>query len=167
MSQILIISDPHYMRKEQLLQFFHQFDHIDAIIHCGDIYLGFQPNDFKCDIPFYICRGNNDFGHLDNACLFEIDGLKFYITHGHIQNYAYNPISIKEDLPESVDVICFGHTHVPYLHQDNHITIINPGSLALGRTYPRHNTYVLFDTTSKDVHFYDIKTNEEIKINKE
>ena len=51
MSQILIISDSHYLRKNELHQFFKQFPHCSTIIHCGDIYPGYQPDEFD---NFYI-----------------------------------------------------------------------------------------------------------------
>lgn len=160
--KILIISDTHYLRKNELKKFFKQFSCIHNIIHCGDIYLGFQPGDFT---NMYICKGNNDFADIPRFMHFTIDGIRFLITHGHINNYAYKPQTMKELLKEyPSDIICFGHTHVPYYHKDHEITMINPGSLSLGRSYPRKNTYAIFDTTSLQVHFYDAKNHQEIAI---
>ena len=163
MSQVLIISDSHFLRKNELEQFISRFPHIIATIHCGDIYIGYQENDLQ---NFYICKGNNDFGNLNKINHFMIDGVTFTITHGHLNNFAYNPLSLTELLEQyPADVICFGHTHIPYLHKENNLTILNPGSLTLGRTFPRLNTYVLFETQTKEIHFYNAKTFEEIKIN--
>lgn len=162
MSQILIISDSHYLRKNELEAFFSHFTDCQAIIHCGDIYVGFEQNDFP---NLYICKGNNDFANLPRILNITIDNIRFTMTHGNINHYAYSPESLVELLDEyPADVICFGHTHVPYLHKENNYMIINPGSLSLGRMYPRKNTYALFDTQTKDVRFYDAKTNEEITI---
>lgn len=165
MSQILIISDTHYLRKNDLVSFLEKFQDIVAVIHCGDIYLGYEPHEFDSLIPFYICRGNNDFANIPRIENFEIDGIRFTITHGHIHNFAYNPLSLQallEDYP--ADVICFGHTHIPYLHEEDDLIIMNPGSLSLSRTYPRQNTYALFDTLTKNISFYDVKTQEKITI---
>lgn len=165
MSQILIISDSHYLRKNELQKFFNQFPNIHHVIHCGDIYLGYKPSDFD---NLYICRGNNDFADIPRIVHFEIDHVRFTITHGHINDYAYHPISLKNLLDEyPSDIICFGHTHVPYYHQEDHLIILNPGSLSLGRTYPRMNTYVIFDTETLETHFYNAKNNEEIHIQKQ
>lgn len=162
MSQILIISDTHFLRKPELERFISSFDHITDIIHCGDIYIGFQPRDIT---GLYLCKGNNDFANLPRIGHFKIDGVTFTITHGYLNNYAYNPKSLKNLLNEyPADVICFGHTHVPYFYQDEDVMIINPGSLALSRTYPKHNTYVVFDTETKKATFYDAQTREEIKL---
>ena len=160
MSQILIISDSHYLRKNELHQFFKQFPHCSTIIHCGDIYPGYQPDEFD---NFYICKGNNDYVNLPRILSFTIDHVRFTITHVHIKNYAYQPDSLLELLNDyPADVICFGHTHIPYFQKTKDCIIINPGSLALGRSYPRQNTYALFDTETKDIHFYDMKTKDEI-----
>lgn len=164
MSQILIISDTHFLRKKELDKFITSFSNIDAVIHCGDIYLGYQPGDIQ---RLYICKGNNDFANIPKVAHFTIDNVTFTITHGHTNNFAYNPLLLKTLLTEyPADVICFGHTHVPYYYQDEEIIILNPGSLTLGRSYPKKNTYVLFDTQTKQAHFYDVKTNEEIEIKK-
>ena len=162
MSQILIISDTHFLNRKALNKWISSFHHIDAIIHCGDIYMGYKPGDIQ---GLYMCKGNNDYADLPRIGHFTIDGITFTITHGHINNYAYNPLSLKGLLDEyPCDIICFGHSHVPYYYQDDEITIINPGSLSLPRNYPRQNTYAIFDTETREVHFYNDKTKEEIKI---
>lgn len=162
MSQVLIISDTHFLRKNELDRFISSFPQISAIIHCGDIYLGYKPGDIS---RLYLCKGNNDFVDVPRICHFTIDNITFTVTHGHMQNYAYNPLKFKNLLDEyPADVICFGHTHIPYFYQDDDIIIINPGSLSLSRTYPRVNTYVLFDTSTRKVSFYDAKTHQKIEI---
>ena len=162
MSRILIISDTHFLRKAQLIQYLEKFNNIDYIIHCGDIYIGYKPSDIK---KFYICKGNNDFADLPLVHHFNIDGINFTITHGHMNSYAYKPETLLELTDEyPSDVICFGHTHVPYSKQEKNTLIINPGSLALSRTYPKRNTYAIYDTNTKKASFYDAQTHEMINI---
>lgn len=163
MRQILIISDSHFMPKNVLEHFIQQFDSLTAVIHCGDIYIGYEPGELDIGCPLYICKGNNDFADLPRILNFEIAGIRFVITHGNMYQFAYNPISLKTLLDDApADIICFGHTHVPYVYHEEGLTILNPGSLALGRSYPRHNTYVLFDIDTQTFQFYDIKTQEQI-----
>lgn len=165
MNQILIISDSHYMPKNTLLKFLNRFQNLRAVVHCGDIYLGYEHGDITLDCPFLICKGNNDFANIPRILQFEIDNRSFVITHGNTYQFAYNPLTLKtllDDYP--ADIICFGHTHVPYLHKEKGLMIINPGSLALGRSYPRHNTYALLDLDTLDIHYYDVETNEEITV---
>lgn len=159
MSKILIISDSHFLRKNKLDEFVSQFDNLKAIIHCGDIYMTYKPGDIS---GLYLCKGNNDFNDAPQIGHFSIDDIPFIITHGHLNDYAYHPERLKELTKKYPGkIICFGHTHVPYLYQDDEVTIINPGSLSLGRGYPRRNTYILLDTDDCIPHFYDEKTNEE------
>ncbi|MEG0368349.1 MAG: metallophosphoesterase, partial [Coprobacillus sp.] len=70
MSQILIISDSHFLRKVELEQFIKSLPPVQAIIHCGDIYIGYKNGDFQ---NFYICKGNNDFGDIQRVLNFTID----------------------------------------------------------------------------------------------
>lgn len=162
MSQILIISDTHFLRKNELDTFISSFSNVETIIHCGDIYIGYQPGDIQ---RLILCKGNNDFANVPLIAHLTIDGVTFTITHGHTNNYAYHPHLLKNLLDKyPADVICFGHTHVPYFYQDDQLIIMNPGSLSLGRSYPRRNTYALFDTQTKEVHFYDVKTRKEIVV---
>ncbi|MEG0367535.1 MAG: metallophosphoesterase [Coprobacillus sp.] len=165
MSRILIISDTHFLRKNELESFFKQFNDIDSIIHCGDIYVNYQDNDFK---NFYICKGNNDFGNIPKIQNFIIDNIRFTTIHGNQNYYAYEPLELKDLLEEyPADIICFGHSHVPFLHKEKGLMIINPGSLALARSFPRINSYAILDTQTKDIHFYNVKNNEEITIKSE
>lgn len=165
MSQILIISDTHFLREHDLEEFFNTVKGYDAIIHCGDIFLGFDPKTFHAPKPLYICRGNNDFANLEQTLQFEIDGTLFYITHGHINHLSYEPLEflkLRKDYP--ANVFCFGHTHIPYFNEVDDVTLINPGSLALPRNYPRHRTYAIYDTVTRQTHFYDYPTLEEIVV---
>lgn len=160
MSKILIISDSHFLRKAELLKFIHQFQDIQAVIHCGDIYMGYEPNDIQ---QLYICKGNNDFADLPRIHHFTIDHVTFTITHGNMNNWTYHPEDLKDLLDDfPADVICFGHSHVPYFYQDEDVMIINPGSLTIGRSYPRVNTYAIFDTQDRSVQFFNVKNNESI-----
>lgn len=162
MSQILLISDTHFLSRQDLHAFIHQFPHIHSIIHCGDIYPGYRPGDIS---GLYLCKGNNDLTEAPLIAHFTIDQITFTLTHGHINNYAYNPCTLKQLLSQyPADIICFGHTHIPYIHQDEDVTIVNPGSLTLGRSYPRRNTYAIIETQDQTITFYDAQTHEVIKI---
>ena len=74
MGQILIISDSHFLRKKDLDQFIASIPHIDATIHCGDIYLGYKPGDIA---NLYMCKGNNDFADIPYISHFTIDNTTF------------------------------------------------------------------------------------------
>lgn len=154
--QVCILSDSHMIPKSQLESFFQQLN-VDYIIHCGDIYMTYQEN----DLPQIIhVRGNNDrYSPLEQ--IIEIDQLRFFITHGHHYQVDQS-IHLLQDYAaiHQIDVVCFGHTHIPYFYQDEHTTYINPGSLAFPRGLYRYPTYCIFDTHSKKVTYYNYKTGE-------
>ena len=55
-----------------------------------------------------------------------VDGLKFFLTHGH----HWNP----DRLPPlgTADVLAYGHTHIPMLKKlESGVIALNPGSLSL------------------------------------
>lgn len=66
------------------------------------------------------------------------EGLRFFITHGHI----YNP----ENLPNlgSGDVFCYGHTHIPVAEKKDDIFIFNPGSTTLPKEN-NPNSYGIYE----------------------
>ncbi len=162
MGRILIISDSHFLRKEALIDFIEQFDDLEGTIHCGDIYFNYQSGDIH---NFYICKGNNDFAPIPPINHFKLAGLTFTTIHGNQNYFAYEPETLKTLLKDyPADVICFGHSHVPYFYQDEDVMILNPGSLSLSRTYPKVNTYALLDPNTKEVTFYDVETHEEVHI---
>lgn len=154
--KVMILSDSHSMPRSDLLTLL-KTQNVDYYIHCGDIYLTYDSLPLN---NFYNCRGNNDNRNIKEELFITIDNLKFWIVHGHRYNVEFNTEGLAYNAKQqNIDVVCFGHTHRPYLQTEDNITYINPGSV----TYPRgdyHNpTYCIFDTTTKEVTYYDVKTN--------
>jgi putative phosphoesterase len=48
------------------------------------------------------------------------------------------------------DLVCFGHTHVPLIHQAGSVTVINPGSCSQPRDQDRRGAYAVFDTYTRE-----------------
>jgi putative phosphoesterase len=53
------------------------------------------------------------------------------------------------------DIVCFGHTHRPYVEEIDNILFINPGSLCYPRSKYPEPTYCILDTSTKEVAFYN------------
>ena len=51
----------------------------------------------------------------------------------------------KVALENQVDVVMFGHTHVPFIDIGPDITILNPGSLSYPRQADRKPTFLLME----------------------
>lgn len=93
-----------------------------------------------------------------------LDGYKIKIVHGSpwnpINDYVYPDSDFERYSEVNVDYILQGHTHYPMLIKQQKCQIINPGSIGQPRDggYP---SFVVFDTTKKQVEFIQFKYNIE------
>jgi len=92
-----------------------------------------------------------DFPISDDYKILEVDGIKWYLTHGHVN----------ERLPEigSDDILFNGHTHKYELSRN----FINPGSVSIPRGNPEH-TYIVYEKGVFTLHDVDGKTLTELSI---
>ncbi|MBF0376945.1 MAG: YfcE family phosphodiesterase [Desulfamplus sp.] len=118
--------------------------------------------------PFYFVYGNCDSkvfssGYKDSL-VFDFMGFRIFIHHGDKYLRQIPP----EILPEDVNLVIQGHTHVFSLEKkvyirnpDNNskITFLNPGSLA----YPRTPFYTYAVVDSNGINIIDIKTATSLK----
>lgn len=91
----------------------------------------------NCDSEADICQ--MDFDLSEEHRELEIDGIKFFITHGHFYNTGYLP-------PVSgFDILLHGHTHVPAFEKiSNGKYYVNPGSVSIPRG-GSDNSYLIFE----------------------
>ena len=93
------------------------------------------------EIPFKIVRGNTDYFDREtkDTEIFEIDGKKVFLTHGHLFGVKSNLKELEEKaISEKVDICIFGHTHKEYMEERNGIIYLNPGAL-------QDKKYVIYD----------------------
>ena len=101
----------------------------DMIIHLGDNYNDAQILKTKFpEIHFETVVGNCDFESAHTIKIFEVEGIKFFITHGHLYGVKTRMDRlIKKGCEEQADIVLFGHTHKAYLSKENGMWVINPG----------------------------------------
>ncbi|PAV27711.1 YfcE family phosphodiesterase [Virgibacillus profundi] len=166
MTKVLIISDSHGLTEE----FAHikERHQLKYMIHCGDSELG--PDDPLLD-DFYKVGGNCDFDpRYPEEQLINIDGLRFFVTHGHLHHVKTNLMTISyRAKEENAQVICFGHTHIAGAEHVDKQLFINPGSIRMPRNR-KEKTYAIMEWDSPEdvtVNFYSIdgKPVEELKCN--
>lgn len=180
---------------KEIIKFF-QSHSIDFIIGNHDLY--FLRKIFKNNFNFYYNKYKSFMMSLKNyqnkyGALFEtckqinvdelkpllgqqfykeliIDGLKFIICHGSIDDafneYIY-PDSNKIDIffqEYDFDVLILGHTHIPFIKEKKGKYIINPGSCTLPRGQNKSPTVIVCDT--KDLNFKIIEIEQKIKYNR-
>ena len=121
--KIGILSDTHGLLRPEVTD---ALAGSDVILHAGDINKASILDNLRNIAPVYVVRGNNDkewAEHLPSFLDFELEGLRFYMTHK------------KKDLPQDLspyDIAIIGHSH-QYKedwidHRGGRTLILNPGS---------------------------------------
>lgn len=144
--KILIVSDTH--RKHQTLEMvLEKVKPIDMMIHLGDSEGCEDYIEALAECPVEIVAGNNDFfSFLDREKEIYIGKYKVLLTHGHYYYVSVNKETIiQEAKGRGCSIVMFGHTHVPYLHQEDGITALNPGSLSYPRQEGRRPSYIIME----------------------
>lgn len=117
-----VISDTHGKISKQAL---HALQGSDIIFHAGDVGTPEVLQSLEKIAPVYPVRGNTDRGiwaqSLPMTQMVEIGDKLFYVLHD-IEELSIDPKSI------GVDVIIYGHTHVPKEERREGILYFNPGS---------------------------------------
>ena len=144
--KIVFVSDTH--GDEEALKNIVEFSKgYDAIIHTGDVLpYGVAHSCFISDYistldNIYFVRGNTDYFDREtkDTEIFEIDGKKVILTHGHLFGVKSNLKELEEKaISEKVDICIFGHTHKEYMEERNGIIYLNPGAL-------QDKKYVIYD----------------------
>lgn len=149
MFTIVIISDTHADSTEKLSAcLIDEIKKADAVVHAGDAdTVDFISELKKISKTLYAVRGNCDWGSdLPAKSVFFVGETKIGLSHG-TGNYA-NVIDRMSYLfsDDNVNIVIFGHTHVPLNENIEGIRFINPGSTSLNRGL-RYGTYakLVFD----------------------
>jgi putative phosphoesterase len=154
--KVLIVSDSHGLTTELTkLRERHQHE-IDAIIHCGDAELSADCDELK---EVLYVRGNCDFEkRFPNEMVHEINGIRVFITHGHLYNVKMTLMNLYYKAKEvGAKVVCFGHSHIAGSEMIDDVLFVNPGSIYLPRMR-REKTYVILEIIDRkaNVQFYNI-----------
>lgn len=145
--KILIVSDTHG-REENLEKVLEKEGAIDRLIHLGDVE---GSEDYIRMItgatPVSMVAGNCDYwSDLPREALVELGDHLAFITHGHYYGVNGGVEQLRARAVEAgADIAMYGHTHRPYLEQEDDMTILNPGSLSLPRQQGRKPSYMVME----------------------
>ena len=126
--KILGFSDPHGAMGKMVEAMEHERPH--HVFFLGDHYRdGIELSQLYPDIPMDIVRGNCDWGKGPVLRVVELEGVRFLLTHGHLQ-YVKSGLDelLQEAKNRQVQVACFGHTHLAKVVYRDGIYLMNPGS---------------------------------------
>ena len=160
--RIGVLSDTHG-RQLSLKRALKSMGDIDLLFHLGDYTRDAMYIQNTKKIPVIYVRGNCDYSC--NSPYYEVYNIgskKIFVTHGHLYNvkYGYEGIIMKgRDM--KVNVVLFGHTHVPTIFEKYGILFINPGSAGLLENGNR-STYAILQVTDNSI-VPSIKTSKRTK----
>ncbi len=141
MSNIVVLSDSHN-RLPKTERFLTVLDEADYIFFLGD---GGRDIDFLVEAyrsKLHYVFGNCDFRSGRREELVEIDGVKFFLTHGHDYGVKSGYLNLEyAAMEKGADCALFGHTHRPVIIRDGQVTLINPGSIGYGGNYCYMSVY--------------------------
>jgi len=86
---------------------------------------------------------------------FELNGAAVLLVHASpwepYDEYIYpGSTRLSRFATLTQDFVCFGHTHVPFVHREGTVTVVNPGSVSQPRDQDRRGAYAIIDTDTRD-----------------
>jgi len=130
--RIAVLSDTHLRVGKSLPRFvWEQLTDIDMILHAGDLTHRGLLEELSCIAPVWAVRGNCDGWDLSlpDQEMVECAGLKIGLIHGDSgkgRSSAERAYYAFQDT--AVNVIVFGHSHIPFMEWKEGILLFNPGS---------------------------------------
>lgn len=116
----------------------------DRIVHLGDYFRdGEMLQERFRGCPLTQVAGNCDrfsaLLRLPETGLERWENVKFFLTHGHLQNVKRTLLPLELTAREQgANVALFGHTHIPFCRMEQGVLLFNPGSCGSDRgTYGR------------------------------
>lgn len=147
MKLFIVISDSHG-NMGSLKRIISQYPHIPSIIHLGDYYRdAVALKQMYPDKEYYMVPGNCDYlvSNASAELILEVEGLRVLLTHGNRYSVKSGLQRLRaKALQDRLDVVLFGHTHIPVIDKTGGCLLVNPGSAG----YPRiagPSTYALLE----------------------
>jgi putative phosphoesterase len=144
---------------------------VNVIIHLGDDYDDFDKIDIAhvLDNNIQIIRVPGVFSQfykdikIKNRIVQTYEDKKFLLTHTIKSHENDLPDDIKpENLIEDnkINLVLYGHTHIPEIRIENGIIYLNPGHLKNEDSKEYEPTYGMIDFGRKFIYIYYLKSNE-------
>lgn len=139
---ITVVSDTHSQDGHRLTgRTLDAVREADFVVHAGDFMTESVLDAFVAESgTFAGVVGNNDSpavcNRLPSQRVVETEGIRLVVVHGH--EHPETALSLLGQ-QESADLVVFGHSHRPGVHDAGPVTLLNPGSHAQPRRYrPAH-----------------------------
>lgn len=149
--KIVVVSDTHMPRIAKKLpeRLILELQSADAIIHAGDWTNVSVYEALKAYAPTYGVAGNNDGPDLVRKFglkkKLELEGVRIGVVHGHGAGKRTDTEARAREAFKGtrLDILIFGHSHIPLLKQVGSLLVLNPGSPTDKRKQPLYSFAVL------------------------
>ena len=158
MPRILVISDTHLFGETLPKTVDALLGEVDALVHCGDFtHIGLLENLSDRGLPLYGVLGNCDKEdwslqyRLPRRLIFDFEEVTIGVVHGDGSLIHALHTAQREFQSNTLDLVFFGHSHIPYQGKHGGTWFFNPGSLTSGRG--GSNTYGIVEIKGKEISF--------------
>ncbi|RWZ54733.1 metallophosphoesterase [Halobacillus fulvus] len=154
--KIIVLSDTHMPKKGTILpeRFVRELNQTDLIIHAGDWQTLEVYEQLKSYAPVKGVSGNVDEEEVRKRFpekeILEVNGKRIGIVHGHGEKKTTEKRVVEAFEGEQLDLIIFGHSHLPLLRFVKKTMLFNPGSLMDKRRLPSYSFGKL--TIEEEIH---------------
>lgn len=163
--KIGVVSDTHLSQKSGMLPkaLTEGLQGVDFIFHAGDWVSSRVADELAAIAPLDGVAGNNDGPELverfGRRKLVQIQQVTFGLFHGDGYGKTTEQRALEAFKGEQVDVILFGHSHVPFIERKEGILLFNPGSPTDKRRQPRFSYGIIEISDDREVearhYFFD------------
>ncbi|MCI0330268.1 MAG: metallophosphoesterase [candidate division Zixibacteria bacterium] len=155
MAIVYLIADTHVPERRESIpqEFLSQLKEEDIVLHAGDWTNAATLKLLQQKAKTFGVWGNMDDGavrkELPEKTIVELQGFKIGITHGFGAPEGMVD-KVRSKFLEKVDMILYGHTHVPHQEEKDGILFFNPGSLSFN-TDRRELTYAILEIRDNEL----------------
>ena len=148
----VVLADTHISRRARALpeELVPYLERADLILHAGDLIEASVLDELSLYAPVRAVKGNVDLPdvNLPETLEFDFGGARIAMIHDSGRKEGRRR-RLKRRFPDA-RVVVFGHSHIPFLEDENGLLLLNPGSPTDKRRQP-HHTFALLRTEEGDV----------------
>ena len=148
----VVLADTHIPRRARALpeELVPYLKRADLILHAGDLIEISLLDELALYAPVRAVKGNVDLPEVDlpETLEFDFGGARIAMIHDSGRKEGRRR-RLARRFPDA-RVIVFGHSHVPFLEDEDGLLLLNPGSPTDKRRQPRH-TFALLHAEEGDV----------------
>jgi putative phosphoesterase len=139
----VVIADTHIPRRVRALPeaLSPYLKGADLILHAGDLMDPALLGELAAYAPVEAVRGNLDPEGLPETLALGFGGAKVAVIHDSGPKRG-RQARMRRRFPEA-RVVVFGHSHIPFLEDEDGLMLLNPGSPTDKRRQPRHTFALL------------------------